>query len=164
VSIASDTVDLTIESRYANMVGMANYVHTDGGRAKAGFPKGKNRDCFVRAVAVATQREYADMYALVKECGADLAPTADALRGYHPDDGIMREVADVVMRLLGWQWVPTMHVGKGCTVHAKASELPAGRIVLRLSRHYAAAVDGVVHDNHDSTRGGTRCVYGYWKW
>jgi hypothetical protein len=23
-------------------------------------------------------------------------------------------------------------------------------------------IDGVLHDTHDCTRGGTRCVYGYW--
>ena len=24
-------------------------------------------------------------------------------------------------------------------------------------------IDGVIHDTYDPTRGGTRCVYGYWK-
>ena len=48
-------------------------------------------------------------------------------------------------------------------MHLKRDELPSGRIVCSLSRHLVACVDGVVHDTYDSTRGGTRCVYGYWK-
>jgi len=36
------------------------------------------------------------------------------------------------------------------------------RLILSLSKHLAAMVDGVVHDTHDPSRGGTRCVYGYW--
>jgi hypothetical protein len=31
-----------------------------------------------------------------------------------------------------------------------------------LSRHYAAVIDGVLHDVVDCSRGGTRCVYGYY--
>ena len=33
---------------------------------------------------------------------------------------------------------------------------------MRLSRHITAVVDGVIHDTHDPSRKGTRCVYGYW--
>jgi hypothetical protein len=49
-----------------------------------------------------------------------------------------------------------------------------GRIVVSLSRHYSAVIDGVVHDTYNPQRativqeeGGQRiahrCVYGYWK-
>lgn len=30
-----------------------------------------------------------------------------------------------------------------------------------LSRHYAAVIDGELHDTYDSTRDGDCCVYGY---
>jgi hypothetical protein len=84
-----------------------------------------------------------------------------------------------------------MRIGSGCTVHLTADELPAGRIVVAVSKHYTAMVDGVIHDTHDPRdRGETiypkgypadqipkgarllsngahvyapqRCVYGYW--
>ena len=55
-----------------------------------------------------------------------------------------------------------MQIGSGCTVHVREDELPDGRLILNLSRHFAAFIDGVLHDTHDSSRGGTRCVYGYW--
>jgi len=64
---------------------------------------------------------------------------------------------------LGWEWTPTMQIGSGCTVHVRKDELPSGRLILRLSKHYAAFIDGVLHDTHDGRRDGTRCVYGYWK-
>ena len=64
---------------------------------------------------------------------------------------------------LGWEWTPTMQIGSGCTVHVKKDELPEGRLILRLSGHYAAVIDGELHDSFDSSRNGTRCVYGYWK-
>ena len=75
---------------------------------------------------------------------------------------------------LGFTWVPTMHVGKGCATHLSHGELPMGRLVVRLSKHTAAVVDGVIHDTFDpsretevteadgSVRLTHRCVYGYW--
>jgi hypothetical protein len=56
-----------------------------------------------------------------------------------------------------------MQIGSGCTVHLKANELPAGRLVVSVSKHLTAVVDGVIHDTHDCSRGETRCVYGYWQ-
>jgi len=47
-------------------------------------------------------------------------------------------------------------------VHLCDEELPSGNLVLRLSRHYCAMRDGVVHDTYDPSRDGTRAVYGYW--
>ena len=67
------------------------------------------------------------------------------------------------MRGLGFEWTPCMQVGQGCRVHLRANELPAGHLVVSLSKHWAAVIDGVVHDNGDPSRNGTRCVYGYWK-
>ena len=122
----------------------------DGGRQAAGY-KGEAGDCFVRAVAIATGREYREVYDLVNTLGGNART------------GVMKQVANDVMDYLGWQWTATMQFGKGCTTHLRADELPSGKIVTRLSRHYAAVIDGVLFDNHDSSRDGNRCVYGYWK-
>lgn len=62
----------------------------------------------------------------------------------------------------GWKWTATMRVGSGCTVHLRDGELPQGRLIVSLSRHLVAVIDGVVHDTGDPCRGGMRCVYGYW--
>ena len=55
-----------------------------------------------------------------------------------------------------------MSIGSGCKVHLKADELPSGNIIVALSKHYCAVIDGVIHDTHDCSRNETRCVYGYW--
>ena len=67
------------------------------------------------------------------------------------------------MKELGFDWVPCMSLGTGCQVHMHKDELPGGVIIVSLSRHYAAVIDGVVHDIYDPSRNGTRCVYGYWR-
>ena len=66
------------------------------------------------------------------------------------------------MRSLGFVWTPTMGIGTGCTVHLRADELPNGRLVVAVSKHYTAVLDGVIHDIENPSRDGTRCVYGYW--
>lgn len=57
-----------------------------------------------------------------------------------------------------------MFIGVGCRVHLQADELPSGRLIVSLSKHVTAIINGVVHDTHDPSRGGNRCVYGYWQW
>jgi hypothetical protein len=64
---------------------------------------------------------------------------------------------------LGWRWVPTMGIGQGCKVHLRAEELPPGRLIVKLSKHLVAVIDGVIHDTYDPTRRGTRCVYGFFR-
>jgi hypothetical protein len=129
-----------------------DFIFTDGGRAAAGY-KGTAGDCFARAVAVVTGKPYAEVYGLVnKHCHKGSART-----------GVWTEEAKKVMAELGWRWIPTMAVGKGCTTHLSAEELPKGRVICRVSKHYVAVIDGVIHDTHNPSRGGTRCVYGYWK-
>lgn len=66
------------------------------------------------------------------------------------------------MNDLGWTWVPTMQIGQGCKVHLRAEELPAGRLVVSVSKHETAVIDGVINDIYDCSRDGTRCVYGYY--
>ena len=66
------------------------------------------------------------------------------------------------MTAQGWVYVPTMAIGSGCRVHLRADELPQGRLVVQVSKHYTAVVDGVIHDTYACSRDGTRCVYGYW--
>ena len=56
-----------------------------------------------------------------------------------------------------------MAIGQACKVHLSSDELPSGRLVVSVSKHVTAVIDGVIHDTHDPGRDGTRCVYGYWK-
>jgi hypothetical protein len=82
--------------------------------------------------------------------------------GTTPRNGVSRKVYEPYLRALGWTWTPTMGIGTGCTVHLHPAELPTGRLVVAVSRHLVAVIDGVIHDTHDPSRGGFRCVYGYY--
>ena len=146
---------------------MIELVYTDGGKSESGVKKGSG-DCAVRALAIAAELPYLDALRLleVKQgewLSASRSRHARGDRGsVSPLHGTWREALDAALAELGWQWHATMRIGSGCTMRLRASELPSGRIIVRLSRHYAAVIDGVLHDDHDCSRGGTRCVYGYW--
>jgi hypothetical protein len=136
------------------------WVYDDGGRAAAGY-RGKADDCVTRAVAIATRIEYALIYADLnaeaqRERPRNGRKRSSARTGVHKPT-TRRYLADI-----GWTWNPTMQVGQGCRVHLRADELPAGRLIVQVSRHMTAVIDGVIHDTHDPSRDGTRCVYGFW--
>ena len=65
---------------------------------------------------------------------------------------------------LGFIWVPTMLVGQGCKVHLNTDELPKGRLVVSVSKHFTAMIDGVINDIYNPQRESGRCVYGYFKY
>ncbi len=137
-----------------------DFVYNDGGRAAAGY-KGRAGDCVVRAIAIATQKPYQEVYDAINV----LARAERTRRGRRSGagSGVGRTTYERYLRHAGWEWVPTMQVGSGCRVHLRTEELPKGRLVVRLSRHLTAVIDGVIHDVYNPDRRGSRCVYGYFK-
>lgn len=128
------------------------YQYSDGGRSASGY-RGICRDCVVRAISIALVEPYERVY-------RDLYYIAGSLS---PRKGVRPEVYKRYLSERGWVWHPCMGFGTGCRIHLRASELPSGRIICRLSRHLVAVIDGVVFDISDPRRGGNRCVYGYWQ-
>jgi hypothetical protein len=114
-----------------------------------------------RAIAIATGRPYREVYDALNTMAGRERPRQGRKRS-SARTGVFRRTYEPYLASLGWRWTPTMKIGAGCTVHLVAAELPPGRLVVCVSRHLCAVVDGVVHDTHDPTRGGTRCVYGYY--
>jgi hypothetical protein len=141
------------------------YRYDDAGRSDR---TKKTGDCVTRAIAIAAELPYEQVW---KEIAAGNA-TQRRTRGTVKVSGV--ETADLgvftgrkwfkdYMRGLGFAWTPTMAIGQGCTVHLREGELPAGRLVVAVSRHFTAVIDGVMRDVFDPSRDGTRCVYGYWR-
>lgn len=139
---------------------MSAWVYDDGGRADAGY-RGHANDCVTRAVAIATGIEYALIYADLN-AEAQRERPRNGRRRSSARSGVHKPTTRRYLADIGWEWHPTMQVGSGCRVHLRADELPPGRLVVQLSRHLTAVIDGVIHDTHDPSRDGTRCVYGYW--
>ena len=137
------------------------WVFNDGGRAAAGF-KGITGDCVCRAIAIAAERPYKEVYDLINQYGKQ-ERTGKRKRGKsNARTGVYKDCIKKVMEHYGWIWVPTMQIGQGCTVHLTPEELPKGRLVVNVSKHTAAVLDGVLNDTYDCSRDGTRCVYGYY--
>lgn len=165
------------------------FIHDDGGREAAGF-KGRAGDCVARAVAIASGKPYGEVYnALASGMGSQRKSKGRTAR-----NGVStrRKWFKEYMRSLDFKWVPTMLIGSGCVVHLTDGELPGGRLVVAVSKHYTAVIDGVIHDTHNPSERGTtvyppgypkdelpkgarwlsngngwayspeRCVYGYW--
>ena len=141
------------------------WVYDDGGRKAAGY-RGDTGDCVVRAVTIATQQPYERVYATLA-IGVSTERRSKYSRTRRPSarNGVhtSRKWFKDYMKGLGWHWTPTMGIGTGCTVHLKADELPSGRLIVALSCHYVAVVDGILHDLSECSREGTRCVYGYYR-
>jgi hypothetical protein len=139
-----------------------HFQYDDGGRLAAGY-KGKAGDCVVRAIAIATGRPYQQIYDMVNGAAVH-ERTGKRKRGTsNARTGVYKTSIKRVMKSLGWVWTPTMQIGSGCTVHLRPDELPSGRLIVSVSKHLTAVIDGVIYDTHDCSRRGTRCVYGYWQ-
>ena len=137
------------------------FIYNDGGRVAAGY-KGTTGDCVARAIAIAAQLPYQEVYESINQAGA-AERTSKRRRGKSSArTGVYKPTIKSVLTAMGWTWVPTMLIGSGCKVHLRAEELPAGRLIVNVSKHTCAVIDGVVHDIYDPSRNGTRCVYGYY--
>lgn len=145
---------------------MIEFVYATGGREKY-FTGEKAGDCVTRAIALATGKDYKEIYDALFELIRTVKPLKKERRYKNPSprNGVHTRIAKMyIEKTLGWEWVPTMGIGTGCQVHLRADELPTdGNIILNLSKHFACVKDGILYDTHDCSREGTRCVYGYWK-
>ena len=140
------------------------HIYNDGGRAAAGF-KGKAGDCVARAVAIASEQPYAEVYdILANGMGSQRITKKRHSKGRSARNGVStkRKWFKDYMKSLGFKWTATMGIGTGCKVHLRKFDLPMGRIIARVTHHYVAVIDGVINDTFDCSRNGTRCVYGYW--
>ena len=139
---------------------MIGFRRHDGGRAAAGF-KGDAGDCVTRAIAIATGKPYREVYDALNDLASTERRGKRKRTISNARTGVHKATFRKYLNSLGWHWVPTMQIGSGCTVHLDRSELPIGRLIVSVSRHLVAVIDGVVHDTHKPDRDGSRCVYGY---
>jgi hypothetical protein len=137
-----------------------DFIFHDGGRAAAGF-KGKTGDCVTRSIAIATKRTYQEVYDALNHLAQAERISKRKRRRSSSRSGVFRQTYQAYLGSLGWRWTTTMSIGSGCKVHLRSSELPHGPLIVKVSRHLTAVIDGVLYDTHDCSRGGMRCVYGY---
>jgi len=137
-----------------------DFVFHDGGRAAAGY-KGTTGDCVTRSIAIATGKTYQEVYDALNRWATMERLGRRKRKRSSSRTGVFRRIYQRYLESLGWRWTSTMKIGSGCQVHLRASELPQGPLLVKVSRHLTAVIDGVIYDTHNCSRGGTRCVYGY---
>lgn len=143
------------------------FTYNDGGRLAAGY-KGKTGDCVARAIAIATGMSYQEIYSKLasgnksqrntKRTRKSLAGKKTASKGIYTKRKWFKDL----MHELGFEWISCMQIGSGCKVHLNSEELPKGKLIVAVSKHYTCVIDGVLNDTYDCSRAGKRCVYGYW--
>jgi hypothetical protein len=117
-----------VTERRSEMGTEMRVVIDDGGR------------CVCRAVAIATERPYQEIY--------DRLKALMELEGPRRRSGVEEFVQHKLMEALGWTWVSPTH-----KTHLREDDLPPGRLVVSISQNSVAVVDGVIHDTHDSFLG-----------
>jgi hypothetical protein len=158
----------TFLNLFSRPVSQLGFQFNDGGRGDVGF-KGGAGDCVVRSIAIAANLPYMkvyedlrfanETYALLRN--DKLARRLNA-KGSSPRNGNHRNVFHDYITGLGFQWVPTMKIGMGCQVHLRSDELPKAILIVKVSKHLTAVLNGIIQDTHNPSRGGNRCVYGYY--
>jgi hypothetical protein len=159
------------------------YQFNDGGRSQ--YFKGTAGDCVTRAIAIATGRDYKEVYDRCAELQANLRKSSgvrarsqrtvgrrSARNGVYTNTKAFGEY----MTELGFEWVSFAKIGAPSKVKLDESYPSQGRSIARIGRHLVAVIDGVVHDSWDCRLSavfvdfkGTvhppkpRMVYGYWK-
>lgn len=150
------------------------FKYNDGGRELAGY-KGKTKDCVTRAISIATEKPYQEVYDDLAQWANDYSLTrrnrvAKQIRrqGVSPRNGVYKEVYKPYLESLGWEWVTCNKIGQPEKVHLDASELPKGILICSVSKHITTMIDGVINDTYNPQRKhrgypNERMVYGYFK-
>jgi hypothetical protein len=143
------------------------FVRDDGGRTAAGY-RSEGGDSAVIAIAIAGGWAYKDVYDELTYFAGLERPRKDkyGIRGQRSSARTgfnSRTVRKYLESKPYVMWTPTMKVGTGCKMHLRTGEIPMGRLVCNVSKHYTAVIDGVIHDVYNPDRYGDRCVYGYFR-
>jgi len=139
------------------------FRQNDGGRAAAGFmvPAG---DCACRATAIAMQRDYREVYDELDAFAKQFETQYEGVGEFYPsgvESGYWHEALTAYLKPLGWRYVDgPLELSE--RLHLNERELPSGRIICRLSKQYAAVIDGVLETTYDCSRD-EYFVYGYWQ-
>ena len=128
------------------------FKYDDGGRQDAGYRGPSRGDCVIRAIAIATGKPYkkvlAELYDRHKRHGIP----------FHPSQGTYPLAYGPYLKSLGFEFVKIE--GKA---RFRRDNLPKRKIlIVSISRHLAAVMDGVLRDTWDSSKNGDALLIGYW--
>lgn len=136
-------------------------IYSTGGREKY-FKSNVVGDCVCRAIANATGMDYKQVYDLINSYAKKEHLSKRKKKKSNARNGVTKDTIWRILTDLGWKWIPTMLIGSGCQVHLNEKELPDGTLIVSVSKHLTCVKNRKLYDTYDCSRGGTRCVYGYY--
>ena len=136
-------------------------IYSTGGREKY-FKANDVADCVCRAIANATGMDYKQVYDLINSYAKKEHLSKRKKKKSNARNGVTKDTIWRILTDLGWKWIPTMLIGSGCQVHLNEKELPDGTLIVSVSKHLTCVKNRKLYDTYDCSRGGTRCVYGYY--
>ena len=147
-----------------DLIKQLDFIYNDGGRISAGY-KELTRDCVTRAITIAADLDYKFVHDCInRACKQErkyLGFTRTIIRRvkhgkFNADEGVTRRVIDeFVLGGLCWNWISTVN-------HNTFLDLPSkGKLLVLLSNHLVAVIDGVIHDLGNSSY--SRPILGYYQ-
>lgn len=136
-------------------------IYSTGGREKY-FKSNVVGDCVCRAIANATGMDYKQVYDLINSYAKKEHLSKRKKKKSNARNGVTKDTIWRILTDLGWKWIPTMLIGSGCQVHLNEKELPDGTLIVSVSKHLTCVKNRKLYDTYDCSRGGNRCVYGYY--
>lgn len=124
------------------------FVYTDGGREKAGF-KGTTGDCVIRAIAVATEKDYKEVYNDIYEATRKYAETRNNKLARHlrnhpnkmsPREGVYKEIYRPYLESLGWKYISDRQ-------RLNCNKFKSGTYICRVTRHMTVVKNGKLYDS-----------------
>lgn len=152
------------------------FNYNDGGRSKY-FKADKVGDCVTRAIAIATGRDYKEVYDRLNEMAK--SESTKKHRGHKRSqsrNGVFKETWKRYLKEIGWVHHKTCELGSSKSkLRFVDGALPNGTLIVQLSKHLTCLIDGVINDTYDCSKkeyydwysgdlmtNDERCVYGYW--
>ena len=128
------------------------FCYNDGGRSNY-FKASRVRDCAIRAICNATNKDYKEVYSEFKKLN----------KGVSCRNGTPKKISKKYLTNLGWKYYSCVGIGTGVLVHLNENELPnKGTLVVQVSKHLTCVINNILNDTYDCTRDGERSVYGIW--
>lgn len=146
--------------------------YNDGGRSQ--YFKGSTRDCVTRAIAIATGKDYKEVYDRLKQLCKESTKYKEEAGKLVRDGTPIPIVKKYLEDELGWKWVSTINTKTKERMHLVEEEIPNGTFIARLTKHLVCVKDKVIEDTWNCSEktyydeygdlqvNDSRMIYGYW--
>lgn len=127
------------------------FKYNTGGREKY-YKKINVRDCATRAIAIANNMDYKEVYELMWE-----------YQGKSPRNGVSQDTTNNCLNDLGWEYINIEQEFK----RINDFEIQKEKLILRLkmkanTTHTVAYINGIINDTWNCSKDNPR-VLGYWR-